>query len=293
MSLWLDFMGAEIRWVETPGFGRTRIAEAGRGNPETLFLMHGIGGHLEAYAKNVVALSRRFHVVAFDFVGHGLSEKKADIVYNAETWGEQLRQLMDALGVERAHLSGESLGGMVAANFAIRHPRKVLRLVLNTTGGIPIVSARGRRDLEELAALSARNTGGPPTFDGVQERMRWLIYKDNWNLLTSELIESRLRIYRDEEFQKVAHLVFQRLSRAARGDTDPDMIPLEKIEAETLLFWTDHNPIHDVDAAAAALPRLRNGKLYVMKTPAGHWPQYEDPAEFNAVVARYLQSGEV
>ena len=60
MSLWTDFFSAEIRYLTTPTFGRTRIAEAGRGKGETLILMHGIGGHLEAYAKNVVALSDRF-----------------------------------------------------------------------------------------------------------------------------------------------------------------------------------------------------------------------------------------
>ena len=53
MSLWLDFFGSEIRYVQTPTFGRIRIAEAGRGNKETLLFQHGLNGHLEAYAKNL------------------------------------------------------------------------------------------------------------------------------------------------------------------------------------------------------------------------------------------------
>ena len=79
MSIWLDFLGAEIRFFDTPTYGRVRVAEAGKGKPEALFLMHGIGGHIEAYSKNVVTLGRSFHTIAFDFVGHGLSEKKTDI----------------------------------------------------------------------------------------------------------------------------------------------------------------------------------------------------------------------
>ena len=71
MSLWLDFMGAEIRYVETASYGKTRIAEAGKGNKETILFLHGVGGHCEAYAKNVVALSDEFHVIAYDYVGHG------------------------------------------------------------------------------------------------------------------------------------------------------------------------------------------------------------------------------
>lgn len=60
MSLWLDLLGATVRHVDTASFGRIRIVEAGMGRPEALFLMHGIGGHLEAYAKNVLALSEHF-----------------------------------------------------------------------------------------------------------------------------------------------------------------------------------------------------------------------------------------
>jgi pimeloyl-ACP methyl ester carboxylesterase len=293
MSLWIDFLGAEIRYIETPSFGQTRIAEAGKGKKEALFLMHGIGGHLEAYAKNVVALSEHFHVIAFDFVGQGLSAKIPDIVYNSSTYVQQLRELMDALGIQKAHVSGESLGGMVAANFAIAYPDRIIRTILNTTGGIPLVSEKGRQDLANLAALSKKNIGQLPTAETVRSRMQWLLFEGNWRLLTDELIETRLQIYLNPEFQKTASLVFARLARAASGDTEPDMVDLEKIECETLLFWTKHNPIHDVAAAESALPRIKKGKLYVMKTDAGHWPQYEDPQEFNEVVVRYLLTGDV
>lgn len=294
MSIWLDFFGAEIRYVDTPTFGRTRIAEAGKGRPQTLMLMHGIGGHIEAYAKNVVALGEDFHVVAFDFVGHGLSNKPTDIVYNPALYVEHLRELMDAMGIDKAHISGESLGGMIAGGFAIKYPERTLRTVLNTTGGIPIVSDKGRQDLADLATLSAKNVGKPPTPETVRGRMQWLIHESNWErLLDDELVQSRLRIYQQPDFQAAAPLVFARLNKAASGDTAPDMVEIENIQAETLLFWTKYNPIHDVDAAQAALPRLKHGKLYVMKGNAAHWPQYEWPEEFNSVVARFLKTGEV
>ena len=90
MGQWIDFLGAETRYVRTPSFERIRIAESGKENSEVLFLMHGLGGHLEAYAKNIIPLSNRFHVVAFDFVGHGLSSKPTDIEYNSDTYAKQL-----------------------------------------------------------------------------------------------------------------------------------------------------------------------------------------------------------
>jgi pimeloyl-ACP methyl ester carboxylesterase len=72
-----------------------------------------------------------------------------------------------------------------------------------------------------------------------------------------------------------------------------DMIELERLQCETLLLWTKHNPIHDVLAAQAALSRIAKGTLYVMQGDAAHWPQYEHPDEFNAVMHSFLSTGQV
>jgi pimeloyl-ACP methyl ester carboxylesterase len=66
-----DLLGAKIRFFDTKSFGQTRIAEAGVQHDKVIIFMHGIARHLEAYARNVVALSEQFHTIAFDFVGHG------------------------------------------------------------------------------------------------------------------------------------------------------------------------------------------------------------------------------
>lgn len=289
MSLWTDFFGAEIRTVTTPSFGRTRIAEAGRGKGDALILMHGIGGHLEAYARNVVALGERFHVVAFDFVGHGLSEKKLDIEYVPDTYAEHLRELMDALGIYRAHISGESLGGWVAGRFAGRHPERVLRLVLNTAGGMPIVSQKGRQDVANLIELSRKSAGQTPTYESVLARMKWLMHEANWPLLTDELVGTRLSIYQRPESLKAAALVQMMFARA----DDIDFIDFERLVQDVLFLWTHDNPIHDVAAAEAACARTPKGTLYVMQADAAHWPQYEAPAEFNRVIGDFLTTGTV
>lgn len=286
MSLWLDFLGAEIRFVNTRSFGRVRIAEAGRGRGETLMLMHGVGGHLEAYAKNVVALADQFHVVAFDFIGHGLSEKKlAD--FSPVVLAELLRELMDELGVARAHISGESLGGWVCGVFAVRYPERVLRMVLNTSAGIPIVSAQGHEDLKNLIALSARNAQQTPTFESVLARMQWLMHEKNWGLLDEELVRTRLGFYLQPELKLASPLI----GRFMASDTSSHLIALDRLQCETLFLWTRDNPIHDLAAAKAACAQVAKGQLYVMRADAAHWPQYEAPEEFNAVMRRYLAQG--
>jgi HOMODA hydrolase len=287
MSLWLDLLGAEVRFVETPTFGRIRIAEAGRGRAETIVFQHGLNGHLEAYAKNVVPLAKEFHVVAFDYVGHGLSDKKVS-EYNPDVFADQLGELMTALGLESAHLSGESLGGWVSGLFAAKHPRRVKRLMLNTAGGIPIVSEKGKADMANFMALNKRNVDSVPTRESVTARMQWLMHPANHHLLAEELIDLRLKIYLAPETRAVAPKINAVIQRH-----DDFLIPLEELRCETLFLWTADNPIHDLEAAHAAVRRVPGSTFYLMKGNAAHWPQYEAPDEFNAVTTAFFKTGRI
>lgn len=165
--------------------------------------------------------------------------------------------------------------------------------MLNTAGGIPVVSEKGRRDLQELDELNKKNFGKPPSVETVRMRMQWLLHKANWHLLDDELIGCRLAFYTRPEFQKSAPLVFSLVTRQSEVETRGEMMPVEDLQCDTLFFWTRDNPIHDVAAAEAACVRNPRAKLYVMKADAAHWPQYEAPDEFNAVMRTYLLTGEV
>ncbi|WP_303262162.1 alpha/beta fold hydrolase [Pseudomonas aeruginosa] len=287
MSLWLDLLGAEIRFVDTKSFGTIRIAEAGKGNPETIIFLHGINGHLEAYAKNLIPLSKDFHVVAYDYVGHGLSSKPVRD-YDPLMLAEQLGELMDALGIEKAHLSGESLGGWVSGHFAAKYPQRVGRLMLNTSAGIPIVTEKGRADLEHFIALNRRNIDNTPTYESVQARLQWLIHPNNRHLVDDELINLRLRIYLQPESRAMLPKLNEILVHH-----DDYLIPLEKLPAGTLFLWTHDNPIHDTESVKAAQARVPGSSLYFVKGESAHWPQYESIDDFNTLALRFFKSGQV
>lgn len=282
MSIWIDMVGTEIRYVQTPSYGRIRIAEAGpKGAPVILF-QHGIGGHLEAYCKNLVALADQFHVIAFDYVGHAMSERKS-MEYTPLVLAEQVRELMDALGVRKAHLSGESLGGWVSGFLAVKYPERVGRVMLNTGAGIPIVSHQGRADLVDLMERSKKAAGVAPTFEAVKHRIEWLIHPNNHHLVTDEMVNLRLKFYLMPEGREVTPMVNRMLPRH-----DEFLLPLEQITQETLLLWTRNNPIHDLECAQAAVKRIPKGSLYVMEADGAHWPQYEAPEEFNRVAREFF-----
>ncbi len=287
MSLWLDMLGTEIRFVPTGNFGNIRVAEAGKGNAETIIFQHGLNGHLEAYAKNLIALSKDFHVIAFDYVGHGLSSKP-DRQYTPMMLAEQLGELMDAMGIEKAHLSGESLGGWVSAHFAIANPGRVARLMLNTAGGLPIMTEKGRQDLRTFIDLNKRNINNVPSYGSVQARMHWLMHENNRHLVDDELVDLRLGIYLRPE----SRVVLPRLNEIIEHHDDY-LIPLEKLPQGTLFLWTRDNPIHDMETVTAAQAKVPGSILYVMKGEAAHWPQDEATDEFNTVTTRFYKTGQV
>jgi HOMODA hydrolase len=285
MSLWLDLLGAEIRFVDTPSFGRVRIAEAGRGKEPLLFL-HGIGGHLEAYAKNVVPLAADFHTIAYDYVGHGLSALRP--FDSPLVLVEHLQELLNVLGIQQANLSGESLGGWVSGHFAVRCPQRVKRIMLNTAAGIPIATEKGRADLEALKELSAKNVQQTPTTESVRARMHWLFHPKNHAMVDDELVGTRLRFYLQPEMREVMPKVLSMIPRH-----DEFLIPLERVQCETLFLWTADNPVHDVESARRACAQVARGQFYLMKSDAAHWPQYEAAEEFNAVTRKFFATGRI
>src|SRR5947209_6385861 len=110
-SIWVDLLGASVRYVDAGGI-RTRCLEAGEGKDNVLILLHGSGGHVETFARNVVPLSQSFPVYAIDMIGHAFTGYHPTLFGN-EAMVDHLVNFMDAEGIASAYVLGESLGGAV------------------------------------------------------------------------------------------------------------------------------------------------------------------------------------
>jgi 2-hydroxy-6-oxonona-2,4-dienedioate hydrolase len=278
-SVWanLSMLDLRLSYVRI-GRWRTRVLEAGN-RPDSLMLLSGTGGHLEAYARNIAALSARYHVVAYDYPGHGFTTL-ADNDIELPDYVEHLAELQDALKIERAHLCGESLGGWLSVKFAAAYPERVKRLVLNTPGGSmsdPQVMSR-IRSLSQAAA-------DDPTEEHIRARLAWLMADER--SVTDELVDIRKAIYSQPGFaDSMKHvLCLQEVDVRRRNMiTNED---LKSIAAPVLVIWTSADPSGPPSAGMELAGTLPRGRFHLMHD-AGHWPQWEQPEQFNQVVLDFL-----
>jgi 2-hydroxy-6-oxonona-2,4-dienedioate hydrolase len=281
-SLWLDLLGAEVRTYNAAGVP-TRAIEYGTGGVP-LVLLHGVGGHAEAYARNVVPLGASFRTIAIDYLGHGLSGGIEGSL-SKEAYAKHLVDFLDAAGIEKANVLGESLGGWIAVWTSFLYPERINKIVYAVGAKLELevdaaAAARTAHGRDELIRLT-KQFNAQPSRENVRARLNWLFHKPERDV-TDELVELRWALYRRELSGTRGH---GGGGAPKDGNLTPDL--LRKVVHPTLVLWTEHNPSAGPAEARAAMQYLPNAELTVMGD-CGHWPQWEHPDEFNAIVRDYL-----
>jgi 2-hydroxy-6-oxonona-2,4-dienedioate hydrolase len=283
--MWADIAasGFELSFPVVNG-ARTRVLTAGRG-PD-LLLLHGTGGHLETYQKNITELSRHFRLIIPDMIGHGYTDRP-DLDYTLDDYADHLFGLLDHFGATTAFVSGESIGGCIAAWMALRSPERVRALVLNTG----ILERPDEAGLEQLADLEVRTRrlAEDLTPEAVRRRMEWLVLDPS--KMTDEMVAIRHEIYSlpgmVEDVQKILHAVLEMNRGPYRGVDYIDASRLPEISCPTLVLWSDHNPGKPYERVAQAIASIPDVKVHVV-TDAAHWPQFEQPEVVNQHMIEFL-----
>ncbi|MBI9001520.1 alpha/beta hydrolase [Corynebacterium sp. CCM 9185] len=279
-STWDDL--AEVAfdqgYIEAGGY-RTRYLHAGTPDKPTLFMLHGITGHAEAYARNLAAHAEHFNVYAIDFIGHGYSSKPEHPLEIKHYIGQVLA-IMDELGVEKAYFSGESLGGWTTARLAQQHPERVERIVLNTMGG----TMANPKVMERLLTLSTE-AAEDPSWERVKARLEWLMADPT--MVTADLIRTRQRIFEQDDWKMACQMNMALQDPEIRRRNMLSDDDLREIQAPALVLWTTKDPSGPVDEGRRISELIPNGQLAVMEN-CGHWPQYEDTETFNKIQLDFL-----
>lgn len=281
MTIWLDLATVpfEIARVDAGGIA-TRVLLAGPPDAQDVVFLHGTSGHLEAFVRNIPAHAARHRCHALDMLGHGYTDKP-DFPYEIPRYVEHLLAYLDAQGIERAHLVGESLGGWVAAWLASEHPERVRSLQLLAAGGTkadPAVMDRIR--------TSTRKAVETDDTDLTRRRLQLLMY-DPERDVSEELVAVRHAIYHQPEF--VANLdnllCLQNMATRTRNLLTTDR--LARITAPTLVVWGHENPFGAVPEAHLLAESVPGARLQLYPH-CGHWPQHEHAEEYNALSLDFL-----
>ena len=279
-SMWADLRGASYsqRWLDVGGV-MTRVLEAGAPSLPPLILLHGAGGHAEAYVRNLHAHAGHFRTWSVDMVGHGWTDLAAHDM-EVEHYVAHILRFMDTVHVERASFSGESLGGWVASRLAADYPDRVDRLVLNTAGG----SQADPKVMERIKALS-QQAADDPSWAFIKARLEWLMADKS--MVTDDLVATRQAIYaRPGMPENMRHLmVLQDMHTRQRNLMRPE--DYARIKAPTLVLWTSHDPSADVSEGRRIASMIPGAWFEVMQD-CGHWPQFEDPITFNRLHLDFL-----
>ncbi len=278
MTFWTDLTGTgfAVSTVDAGGVP-TRALVAGRG--EDVVFLHGTSGHLEAFVRTFPAHAQSYRCHAIDMLGHGYTGKP-DVPYEIPRYVEHLVAYLDAQGIARAHLVGESLGGWVAAWLASEQPDRVATVQLVASGGTkadPAVMERIRRSTEEAVRTDDI---------GLTRKRLELLMHDPANV-TDELVAVRHAIYHQPDFVANLHnlLCLQDMATRQRNLLRPDR--LARISAPTLVVWGRQNPFGEVPEAQALADAVPGARLELLDG-CGHWPQHEQVERYTALSLEFL-----
>jgi pimeloyl-ACP methyl ester carboxylesterase len=250
--------------------------EAGSSGP-TLILLHGLGGDATNWALTIPALASKYHVYVPDQIGFGKSDKPI-INYRVATLVEFLDQFYQKLGIEKATLVGNSLGGWTAAAFAIAYPQKVERLVLVCAAGYTAKRYGGQELSKEI--YSALN---PSTTADMKRLFEAIIYDKA--LLTDAFIAQAFtaKLKRGDGYTINAFI-----DSILRGEDFIDD-KVKAIKAPTLVLWGRADRLTP-PAMAEAFAQDISGAQKVIIEQCGHVPQIEKAQVFNSALLKFLAS---
>lgn len=260
------------------------------GEGPVLLLVHGIAGSCENWREVIEPLARHHTVIAADFPGHGASEAAAGD-YSIGALASGLRDLLLALGHERATLVGHSLGGGVAMQLAYQFPEMVERLVLVSSGGLgPEVSPVLRAAALPGADLFISLTAGPGGKVGsvIGRGLATIGLRPNADV--AEVARAYASL--DDPGRRAAFLDTLRAVVGTRGQrvAAGDRLYLAE-EVPLLLVWGARDSIIPVRHGEDAHRLMPSSRLEVFED-VGHMPQLEAPGRFIGVLERFLRETE-
>lgn len=269
-----------------------QVALRQAGDPEApaIVLIHGMAGSSTTWREAMPELAGRYHVIAPDLLGHGRSDKPAGD-YSLGAHASLVRDVMIELGVERATIVGQSLGGGVAMQAAYQYPELCERLVLVNSGGLGREVSPLLRLLSLPGAELVLPVVAPPFVrDTGNDVSRWLHRHGIRPPKVAEMWSAYASLAEPENRRAFLRTLRSVVDAGGQAVSARDRLYLAAA-MPTLIVWGDHDPIiphhHGVEAHEA-MP----GSRLVIFEGVGHFPHVEVPERFVTALLEFLDTTE-
>ncbi|MBV6274288.1 alpha/beta fold hydrolase [Alcaligenaceae bacterium CGII-47] len=256
--------------------------EAGQGE-ETVVMLHGSGPGASGWSnfhRNVEPLvAAGYRVILMNCPGWGKSDPIVNTGSRPELNARALKGLLDALGIAKAHLIGNSMGGHSTVAFALSYPERAGKLVLmgGGTGGASPFVPMPPEGIKLINALYRE-----PTIENLRRMMNVFVYDPS--TITEQLLEGRLA----NMLGRRDHLENYVKSLELNPKQYPDVgYRLNEITHSTLVIWGRDDRFVPLDAGLRLIAGLQNSELHVFSR-CGHWAQWEHADRFNSMVKEFL-----
>jgi pimeloyl-ACP methyl ester carboxylesterase len=266
--------------------GRIAVAEAGTGDP--VLCVHGLGGTKASFMTTLAALAPRRRVIALDLPGFGDSDKPLTGRYDAPWFAGAIVALLDELGIERADVIGNSMGGRAAIELGLLHPDRTRRLVLLSPA---MAWLRHDRTLKWLLQLPLPRLGLlQPTPRALVEPIVHRLVPGGTSGWVSAGVDEFLRTYCTAAGRYAFYEAARNIYRDQPHGEDGFWHRLAGLSPETMFVWGRRDtlvPIAFMKHVERELPAARHVEL-----DCGHVPQVEAPGPTHAAIAEFLEGGD-
>lgn len=269
-----DFFGLEDKWLETAPGEITHYHDLGEGTP--ILFLHGSGTGVTAAANWWLTLPDMAEVgrcIAIDSIGYGQSVVAEGTEYGIRAWVEHAIRVLDALGIEKTWIVGNSLGGWVGLQLAIDHPERLHGVVSMGTGGAQLTGALKSHSNPVL------------TPEGIRETLEKFVVDKS--LITDELVRLRFESAQNDTASDRLKQVVTARDRD-RNEFPLDFDALAKLEMPVLLIHGMQDVVITPSRTWDLLQTIPHADAHIFNQ-CGHWSQVEKAEEFNKVVGLYLK----
>jgi len=276
---WLMRQRARVKRKTVTVDGRTwPYLEGGDPAKPTLVMVHGFGADKDHWTFYAPWLTKDYHLIAPDLPGFGENDRDGELPFDVTSQAARLKAFLDALGIERPHLGGNSMGGWIALRFAIDYPDALRTLTLMNNAGI--VGAN-ESELQKLAADRDYNPLVLANLEDADRLIAFVVRKPTH-------VPARLKpvIYADalkhrDLLDKIFWVIADEMEEKPLNDE------LGKVKVPTLIIWGRHDKLIDVSCVAVLKAGIAGSTSHIFEEVA-HVPMIEAPKATAMVQREFL-----